>query len=363
MHLNLDIKLILNIVINLKEVRIYLKSLLLITMILSKKTKDPVQRSIAKLFLNSLYGRLGMKDIESTLKIVDKKEAEYLDKNTNVIVLSELAENKYIIKFSGHISDNLRQLYKTDPLISEKENLIYYNRKDLRELGLNKKVSVPSAVHIAAAIASYARIIINDYKNIPGNPCIMSDTDSAILPKPLPKNLVGAELGQMKLEHKITEGIFIRKKLYTIKNSNNQVIIKASGVDSSHLNYNLFSDLLKGQSVEIERTNFNVEWNKLNINVVTSYIKLQGLQGEIKTIYNTPDSNFKYISFPIKYNLIVHPLYPITHSRIKQNVESENKIKNNNKNFVKFSTLEKFIIFIFLFSFFSLFILFLYKIY
>lgn len=79
-----------------------------------------------------------MKDIENTLKFVDQKEAEYLDKNTNVTVLSELAENKYIIKFNGHISDNIRKLYKTDPLISEKENLIYYNKKELRELGLNK---------------------------------------------------------------------------------------------------------------------------------------------------------------------------------------------------------------------------------
>jgi hypothetical protein len=44
-------------------------------------------------------------------------------------------------------------------------------------------------------------MIINDYKNIPGNPCIMSDTDSAVLPKPLPDYLVGKDLGQMKLEN------------------------------------------------------------------------------------------------------------------------------------------------------------------
>ncbi len=50
--------------------------------------KDPVQRTISKLFFNSLYGRFGMKSIESTLKIVDKKEAEYLDKNTNVSIFS-----------------------------------------------------------------------------------------------------------------------------------------------------------------------------------------------------------------------------------------------------------------------------------
>jgi hypothetical protein len=49
---------------------------------------DPIQRSIAKLILNSLYGRLGIKDAENQIKFVDKKEAEILDKNTNVSVIS-----------------------------------------------------------------------------------------------------------------------------------------------------------------------------------------------------------------------------------------------------------------------------------
>jgi len=48
---------------------------------------------------------------------------------------------------------------------------------------------VPSAVHIASAIAAYSRISINEFKNIPGNPCIMSDTDSVVLPKKLNEQL------------------------------------------------------------------------------------------------------------------------------------------------------------------------------
>jgi len=159
-------------------------------------------------------------------------------------------------------------------LISAVDQMINYNKTNLRESGLNKPKSVPSAVYIAAAISSYARIIINEYKNIissyariiineykniPGNPCIMSDTDSAVLPYPLPQHLVGKEIGQMKLEQVITEGIFIKKKLYYIKNSNNQEIIKASGIDSSNLNYSLINKLLQGETITIERTNFNVE--------------------------------------------------------------------------------------------------------
>jgi hypothetical protein len=226
---------------------------------IKSSTTDPVQKSIAKLFLKALYGRMGMKDIDNVMRIVDKKEAENLDKTSNVSILSEIADNKYLVKYSGKISDSVTQLYSKKINSSSEIKTKDYTKADLKKSGLNRFVPNPAAVQIAAAISSYARMLINEYKNIPGNPCLMSDTDSAVLPKPLPKHLVGTGLGQMKLENKINKGIFIRKKLYCILDSNDKVIIKSSGMDSSYLNYNLFKNLLKGQSIEIERTNFNVE--------------------------------------------------------------------------------------------------------
>jgi hypothetical protein len=49
----------------------------------------------------------------------------------------------------------------------------------------------------------------------------------------------------------------------------------------------------------------------MNIDVVKIKIIVQGLTGKIKTIYNTPDVNFKFISFPIKYSIIIHPTIKI----------------------------------------------------
>jgi len=86
----------------------------------------------------------------------------------------------------------------------------------------------------------------------------MSDTDSVVLTKPLSGELIGEELGQMKLEYKIKKAIFIRKKLYYILTTDGQEVIKASGLDSSKLNYKLFLDLLNGKTIEIERVQFNV---------------------------------------------------------------------------------------------------------
>jgi len=84
---------------------------------------------------------------------------------------------------------------------------------------------------------------INEFKNIPGNPCIMSDTDSVVLPKPLPNNLVGKELGDMKLEYIIKHGIFIRKKFYYILDDNGNETMKSSGINSKLLDKNKYIKL------------------------------------------------------------------------------------------------------------------------
>jgi hypothetical protein len=220
---------------------------------IKKSSKDHVQKNIAKLFLNSLYGRLGMNEIIEKMEIVDKEKKESLDVSHNVSIVSELTENKYLVKYNGKISEVIKDLY-----VKNIPDLNLSKKTKVKDLELNKTKTVSSAVHIASAISSYARILINEYKNIPGNPCVMSDTDSVVLTKPLPDSLVGDKLGQMKLVYEINSGIFLRKKFYSILDKNNKEIIKSSGVNPNKLNYSLFEKLLKGESIEIKETNFNV---------------------------------------------------------------------------------------------------------
>jgi hypothetical protein len=91
----------------------------------------------------------------------------------------------------------------------------------------------------------------NKFKFIPGNPCYYSDTYSVIVKYALNPSLVGYELGQMKLEYTIINGIVIRKKLYALNTVENGLIIKSSGVNSFKLNYDDFKDLLEGKKVNI----------------------------------------------------------------------------------------------------------------
>jgi len=86
---------------------------------------DSVQYSMAKLFLNTLYGKLGMKPLLDTLNIVTEKEAETLDQTTNVSILSKLADDKYLVKYSGQINDNIRKLNLNDPITKKNKNRVY----------------------------------------------------------------------------------------------------------------------------------------------------------------------------------------------------------------------------------------------
>lgn len=59
--------------------------------------------------LNSLYGRLGMKEIpwESKLKIVEISDSKDIYKNYNYSIFSKLSKDKVLVKYSSRINENL----------------------------------------------------------------------------------------------------------------------------------------------------------------------------------------------------------------------------------------------------------------
>lgn len=60
---------------------------------------------------------------------------------------------------------------------------------------------------------AYARIYMYKIKIDYSNYLYQSDTDSAVLTKPLPDHMVGDKLGQFKLEYKIKKGVFLCPKV------------------------------------------------------------------------------------------------------------------------------------------------------
>lgn len=64
---------------------------------------------INKLILNSLYGRMGMKNIENKTEIISKEKAEDLFKNKNILFVSEL-NDKLIVKYNRNIDSEIVKL-------------------------------------------------------------------------------------------------------------------------------------------------------------------------------------------------------------------------------------------------------------
>ncbi|KAJ3220452.1 hypothetical protein HK099_004345 [Clydaea vesicula] len=126
-----------------------------------KVNSKGAERNLAKLFLNSLYGRMGIKPIDFETIFINKK-----DFNPNLSILS-------VMELDNHLLIDLPISY-------------YKSKKPLVNIA------------IAGAITAYSRMHINKFKNIPNNKCYYTDTDSVILEKELSKDLISKKLGDMK---------------------------------------------------------------------------------------------------------------------------------------------------------------------
>src|ERR1700687_1866952 len=95
--------------------------------------------TISKLFLNSLYGSLGMSPYVENLTVIDNIKS-------NEVLLNE-----------NYVVTNVVDLQNGKELIS------YFNKTDIKAIdegSSNKNISIP----IAAAVTAYARIIMSKIK-------------------------------------------------------------------------------------------------------------------------------------------------------------------------------------------------------
>ena len=144
---------------------------------------------------------------------------------------------------------------------------------------------------IAAAVTSYSRMIINQYKLDAlalGLEIYYSDTDSLVLNGALPPEVCdSAALGKLKLEHKFTEGIFIIPKVYYLLTEEGKEIKKCKGF-SGKLNKSQYLDLLEGKSLDLKVTKWirSLKNNSIQIQRDTSYQITPTLNKRKKVIEN-----------------------------------------------------------------------------
>jgi hypothetical protein len=152
--------------------------------------KDPMNY-IAKILMNSLYGRFGLNPLLPDTLIIDKDSLDKFIDSSEIVELIEF-EDKLLIQYI------------------EENKIGNYDNEEL-------DVVNNSNVAIASAITAYSRITMAKIKRycLDNNIKIFySDTDSVYTNKPLPDYLVGKELGKWKLEGFYEEGVFVAPKVY-----------------------------------------------------------------------------------------------------------------------------------------------------
>lgn len=184
---------------------------------------------IAKLLMNSLYGKFGMKLVSTEILMYDYSTDEGQKSLHEDIDCWGLSIQDFV-KIDDYflIIRNTRLSYKYN------EELDMFHGQDIN-------------IAIASAITAGARVHMSYFKNNPDFRLYYSDTDSAIIDRPLPSFMVGSKLGQLKLEHTIDKAVFLAPKVYGLVDVNGNEIIKIKGVTgevASKLTINDLEELL-----------------------------------------------------------------------------------------------------------------------
>ena len=161
------------------------------------------------------------------------------------------------------ICERVQDFYPIDDrFILVLRNTLQYSYNEELDLYHGIDVSIP----IAAAVTAGGRVIMSYFKNNPEFNLYYSDTDSAIIDKPLSPDLIGPELGQFKLEHTVDRAYFIAPKVYGLVTDKGEKIVKIKGVSSSVIDHEFFKYyekiLVKDHGYEFTQE----KWNKDYIN-------------------------------------------------------------------------------------------------
>jgi len=207
----------------------------------SKYSRSNPLNYIAKILLNSLYGRFGMDDNFVNIEVIQKDY--YSD-----------FENKYLDQIDEKIDlgDYMVVFYKTELINEDKES--------------THNVSIG----IAAAITAYSRIHMSQFKNNPKINLYYTDTDSIYTDSDIDPTFISETvLGKLKLENICKKAIFLTPKVYCLETINGDIIHKVKGLSHDiNLNLNDFESLLYKDSI---LQNLKTKWTK---NLSEGHIKV-----------------------------------------------------------------------------------------
>jgi hypothetical protein len=201
--------------------------------------KDDPMNYVAKLLMNSLYGKFGMKPQSTKVDIYN---------------LASDSELNSFFEMVDKYGPSIQDWFKLDQhyvVIRDKVSDLYNNEDNDHYHGLDVNVA------ISAAITAGGRMWMSTIKNRFEFNLFYSDTDSFVTNKPLPSFMVGNKLGQFKLEYTIERAVFLAPKVYAFITSSGEEIIKVKGIKQDALSGLHIEDLenLKTQLENLHKIN------------------------------------------------------------------------------------------------------------
>nr|AGJ98089.1 truncated plasmid-related DNA polymerase [Glomus sp. DAOM 240422] len=240
--------------------------------ITAQLNKQPTIRNLAKLLMNSMYGRFGMHPSLSQTNIYTEEQLENLAQQWLLLNRIDFGELSLVTTLLNQewILENLGR-----------QELI----RALIDAGNNTNVA------IASAVTAHSRMIINQYKLEAlklGRKLYYSDTDSLVLDGPLPeKYLDSAILGKLKLEHVIKEGIFVMPKVYYLETEEGIEVTKCKGFPGK-LTKAQYLALLSGETQHLQVTKWIRSLKETEIQILRNQpYSLKFLFNKRERVFNT----------------------------------------------------------------------------
>jgi hypothetical protein len=251
---------------------------------------------IAKLLMNSLYGKFGMKFDTTEICMYDTSTDEGKADFIKWLEIYEESVLDYIkIDNTYFIIRNSRLTIKYD------EKLDMYHGQDIN-------------IAVASAITAYARVHMSVFKNNPEFNLYYSDTDSIVIDSPLPSKYIGSALGQVKLEHTINKAVFLAPKVYGLVDVDGNEIIKIKGIShnlASEFNIsNLEQLLIKDSTKEFTQEKWFKKVIEGEITVADMVYTLKVTSNKREAIYvdgifhNTVPYNYEALCSPSRAEVI-----------------------------------------------------------
>ena len=244
----------------------YIKQLYSLRLLFEKG--DPMN-FIAKILMNSLYGRFGMDSSFSDTNIITNYQFEDMMKNLPFGKLN-------LIEDITNIGDSHIMISKI---------------KDETDTMLNSIGEVHNInIALASSITSLARVHMSKFKNNPHIKLYYTDTDSIFINldenqlNNLFNNCCGFKIGQMKLEYKINKAIFLGPKAYYLELDNEKKIVKIKGLNSNVVNNAIFNELTFNNFFKLlyKGEDINLYQNKWFKNLTTATIQIMEQSYNIK---------------------------------------------------------------------------------